>query len=156
MPAVTDSSSKLTYFANCVTIGLLEITYPAGHPMGRREYAEAVLTRADESSGFHGILGRRLVPAHRETMGQLQNRNFSTELSDVESYSEPAILWRLRHPKGDRARATLIPGSPESTLVFFLNDRLDRGENFTEWAQAMARAEAVRQELLEQGWKIEG
>ena len=80
----------------------------------------------------------------------------STELSDVESYSEPAILWRLRHPKGDRARATLIPGSPESTLVFFVNDRLDRGENFAEWAQAMARAEAVRQELLEQGWKIEG
>ena len=124
--------------------------------MRRREYAEAVLTRADESSGFHGILGRRLIPAHCGTKGPLQNRIFSTELSDVESYSEPAILWRLRHPKGDRARATLIPGSPQSTLVFFVNDRLDRGENFAEWAQAMARADAVRQELLDQGWKIEG
>ena len=92
----------------------------------------------------------------REAKDRLQNRNFPPELSDVESYSEPAILWRLCHPKGDRARATLIPGSPESTLVFFVNDRLDRGENFAEWAQAMARADAVRQELLEQGWKIEG
>jgi len=87
---------------------------------------------------------------------RLQDCNWPTELSDVESYSEPAILWRLSHPKGDSARATLIPGSPESTLVFFVNDRLDRGENFREWAQALARAEAVRQELLEQGWKADG
>ena len=86
---------------------------------------------------------------------RLQDCNWPTELSDVESYSETAILWRLCHPKGDRARATLIPGSPESTLVFFVNDRLDRGENFPEWAQALARAEAVRQELLEQGWKAD-
>jgi hypothetical protein len=72
----------------------------------------------------------------------------------VESYSEPAVLWRLRHPEGDQARATLIPGSPASTLVFFVNDRLDRGENFTEWAQAIARAEEVRNDLLEQGWTV--
>ena len=69
------------------------------------------------------------------------------------SYSEPAVLWRLRHPQGDQARATLIPGSPESTLVFFVNDRFDRGENFAEWAEAMARADAVRKDLLERGWE---
>ena len=74
----------------------------------------------------------------------------------MESYSEPAVLWRLRHPRGDQARATLIPGSPDSTLVFFVNDRLDRGENFREWAQAIARAEVVRQDLLDQGWMVEG
>ena len=74
----------------------------------------------------------------------------------MDSYSEPAVLWRLRHPRGDLARATLIPGSPESTLVFFVNDRLDRGENFREWAQAIARAEVVRQDLLDQGWTVEG
>lgn len=73
----------------------------------------------------------------------------------MESYSEPAVLWRLRHKNGDHARATLIPGSPASTLVFLVNDRLDRGENFTEWAQALARAEVVRQDLLDQGWTVE-
>ena len=73
----------------------------------------------------------------------------------MESYSEPAVLWRLRNRRGEQARATLIPGSPQSTLVFFVNDRLDRGENFAEWAHAMARAEAVRQELLKQGWTAE-
>ena len=72
----------------------------------------------------------------------------------MESYSEPAVLWRLRHPEGDDARATLIPGSPASTLVFFVNDRFDRGENFAEWAKALARAEEVRNDMLEQGWKV--
>jgi hypothetical protein len=73
----------------------------------------------------------------------------------VETFSEPAVLWRLRHTNGDHARATLIPGSPASTLVFLVNDRLERGENFEEWDDALARAELVRADLLSQGWKPE-
>jgi hypothetical protein len=38
MPAVTDSSTKLTYFVNCFTIGLLGITYPSGHVEGATDY----------------------------------------------------------------------------------------------------------------------
>jgi hypothetical protein len=68
------------------------------------------------------------------------------------SYSEPAVLWRLHHPDGRQARATIIPGVPTSTLVFFVNDRFDRGENVSEWEAAVARAEGVRQQLLEDGW----
>jgi hypothetical protein len=70
----------------------------------------------------------------------------------VETYRDPAVLWRLRNGNGDRARATLIPGTPASTLVFLVNDRLERGENFAEWADALARAEEVRVDLLGQGW----
>ena len=73
----------------------------------------------------------------------------------METYREPAVLWRLRHSNGDRARATLIPGTPASTLVFLVNDRLDRGENFEEWAEALARAEQVRAELVEKGWIVD-
>ena len=68
------------------------------------------------------------------------------------SYSEPAILWRLRHPDGRRARATFIPGVPQSTLVFFLDDKFDRGENVSDWEPALARAEEVRRALEEDGW----
>jgi len=73
----------------------------------------------------------------------------------VETYRDPAVLWRLRHSNGDHARATLIPGTPASTLVFLVNDRLERGENFTEWDDALARAEEVRADLLNQGWVLE-
>jgi hypothetical protein len=70
----------------------------------------------------------------------------------MESYSEPAVLWRLRHREGAIARATLIPGAPDSTLVIFVDDRFERGENFREWAAALARAEEIRKELGDEGW----
>lgn len=73
----------------------------------------------------------------------------------METYSEPAVLWRLRHVRGDHARAMLIPGAPASTLVFLVNDELERGENFEEWDHALARAEAVRADLVSQGWEPE-
>lgn len=71
----------------------------------------------------------------------------------MESYSEPAVLWRLRHRDGAVARATLLPGAPESTLVIFVDDQFERGENFGEWAAALARAEEIRKDLLEDGWR---
>jgi hypothetical protein len=69
------------------------------------------------------------------------------------TYAEPAVLWRLRHPDGDVARATLIPGSPTSTLVYFVNDQFERGENFADWEPAVAQAERVKQQLIEEGWR---
>jgi hypothetical protein len=71
------------------------------------------------------------------------------------SYGEPAVLWRLRHRDGDKARATLIPGTPESTLVYFFNDAFERGENFAEWDEAIRQAEAVRARMLTEGWTEE-
>ena len=68
------------------------------------------------------------------------------------TYGEPAVLWRLRHPDGNRARATLIPGTPASTLIYFVNDAFERGENFTEWESALAHADAVRARMREEGW----
>jgi hypothetical protein len=73
----------------------------------------------------------------------------------MESYSEPAVLWRMRREGGEVARATLIPGSPASTLVIFVDDRFERGENFEDWAAALARAEAIREDLAQQGWRRE-
>jgi hypothetical protein len=69
------------------------------------------------------------------------------------SYSEPAVLWRLRHQNGGRARATIIPGVPASTLVFFVNDRFERGENMADWEPALRRADEVKRQLVEQGWE---
>ena len=70
----------------------------------------------------------------------------------VSGYGEPAVLWRLRHRDGDEARATLIPGVPTSTLVYLVNDRFERGENFEEWAPAVEQAERVKRQMMEDGW----
>jgi hypothetical protein len=71
------------------------------------------------------------------------------------TYGEPAVLWRLRHRDGDSARATLIPGTPESTLVYFINDAFERGANFAEWDEAIRQAEEVRARMLTEGWTEE-
>ena len=71
------------------------------------------------------------------------------------TYTAPTILWRLRHPDGRVVRATLIPGSPASTLVYFVDDRFERGENFDEWDQALRQAEAFRKELMDESWREE-
>jgi hypothetical protein len=70
----------------------------------------------------------------------------------VEGFSGPAVLWRLQRGR-DEARATVIPGSPVTTLVFLVNDELDRGENFERLEAMLARAEEVRRDLLDQGWQ---
>ena len=71
------------------------------------------------------------------------------------SYSEPAVLWRLKHRNGGSARATIIPGVPTSTLVFFVNDRFERGENMADWEPALKRADEVKRQLVEEGWEEE-
>jgi hypothetical protein len=71
------------------------------------------------------------------------------------SYSEPAVLWRLRHRNGSSARATLIPGVPTSTLVFFVDDRFERGESVEDWEPALKRADEVKRALVEEGWEEE-
>lgn len=69
------------------------------------------------------------------------------------TYSEPTVLWTLRHADGRVARATLIPGTPRSTLVWVVDETLDRAENFDDWDLALARAEMTRLALLEEGWR---
>jgi hypothetical protein len=62
------------------------------------------------------------------------------------------VLWRLRDQDGRILRATLIPGSPASTLVYFLDDEFERGENFAEWEPAMQAAERLKEQMLTEGW----
>jgi hypothetical protein len=67
--------------------------------------------------------------------------------------SEPTILWRLFRPGGGHARAVLLPGSPEITLAFFVNDVMDRAENYDAIDIAMLRADDVKRSLTEDGWQ---
>lgn len=67
--------------------------------------------------------------------------------------TEPTVLWRLYHPEGRRARAVLLPGSPQLTLTFFVDDQLDRAENFDSLDIALFRSEDVKKTLISDGWK---
>jgi hypothetical protein len=67
--------------------------------------------------------------------------------------TEPTVLWRLFHPRGRHARAVLLPGEPPLTLMFFVDDVMDRAENFEAMEIALFRSDEVRRSLLGDGWK---
>ncbi len=65
----------------------------------------------------------------------------------------PAVLWRLEHPRGARARAVVLPGSRQTTLTFFVGDVMDRAENYETMEIAVFRADDVKRTLLAEGWQ---
>lgn len=67
--------------------------------------------------------------------------------------STPTVLWRLASPTGDLARAVVIPGDPRTTLTVFVNDVMDRAENFDDLDVALFRAGDLRATLLGEGWQ---
>jgi len=71
------------------------------------------------------------------------------------SYTEPTIIWRMRHPDGLHAHATLIPGVPSSTLTWFIDGEMVRAENFDEWDLALVRADEVKSAFRQSGWEPE-
>ena len=68
----------------------------------------------------------------------------------------PTILWRLfRHGEGQHARAVILPGGPPHTLAFFVNDAMDRAENYDTMDLAVFRADDIKRSLLDDGWRDE-
>ena len=66
---------------------------------------------------------------------------------------EPTVLWRLYHAQGRQARAVLLPGTPHVTLTFFVDNVMDRAENFDSMDIALYRSEDVKRTLIGEGWK---
>jgi hypothetical protein len=69
------------------------------------------------------------------------------------SADEPTVLWRLFHPGGRHARAVLLPGSPQLTLTIFVDNVMDRAENFDSMDVALFRADDLKRALAADGWK---
>jgi hypothetical protein len=67
----------------------------------------------------------------------------------------PTVLWRLWSPSGEQARAVVIPGEPQTTLTVFVDDVLDRAENYDALDLAVFRADDIRQSLVGTGWRGE-
>jgi hypothetical protein len=65
---------------------------------------------------------------------------------------EPTVVWRLFRAGGRQARAVLLPGTT-MTLTFFVDNVMDRAENFDTIDIALFRAEEVKRSLMSDGWK---
>jgi hypothetical protein len=65
--------------------------------------------------------------------------------------TDPTILWRLTRGRS-HAHATILPGTAQCTLAWFVDGVMDRAENYDSLDLAMARAELVRATLMKDGW----
>jgi hypothetical protein len=65
------------------------------------------------------------------------------------------VLWRLFNGRREHSRAVILPGGPPHTVAFFVNNTMDRVENFDTMDLAMFRAEDIKRSLMEEGWKEE-
>lgn len=65
--------------------------------------------------------------------------------------TDPTVLWRLTRGSS-RAHATLFPGGGQVTVTWYVDDVMDRAENYESLELALARAEHVRGVLLRDGW----
>ena len=62
------------------------------------------------------------------------------------------MLWRLSGRDRERARAVILPGGPPFTLAFFVNEQMDRIENYDSMEIVLFRADEVRKALEADGW----
>jgi hypothetical protein len=69
--------------------------------------------------------------------------------------ADQTVLWRLFNERREHSRAVILPGGPPHTVAFFVNDTMDRVENYETMELALFRAENIKRSLIEDGWKDE-
>ena len=65
------------------------------------------------------------------------------------------MLWRLYNARRQHSRAVILPGGPPHTLAFFVNDTMDRAENYDTMDLALFRAQDIKRSLMSDGWSEE-
>ena len=65
---------------------------------------------------------------------------------------DTTVLWRLSGRGREQARAVILPGGPPFTLAFFVNEQMDRVENYDTMEIVVFRADEVRRALEADGW----
>jgi len=66
--------------------------------------------------------------------------------------SDPTVLWRLTRGRSS-AHATIFPGLDHTTVTWFVDEVMDRAENYDTIELAIARADEIKGVLLRDGWK---
>jgi hypothetical protein len=69
----------------------------------------------------------------------------------MQGYGEPTVIWRMKRGRST-AHATILPGSPQTTVTWFFDGTMDRAENYESIDLALARAEHIRGLLERDGW----
>jgi hypothetical protein len=67
--------------------------------------------------------------------------------------SDATVLWRLFNDRREHSRAVILPGGPPHTVAFFVNNTMDRVENYDTIDLAVFRAQDIKRSLVDDGWR---
>jgi len=67
--------------------------------------------------------------------------------------ADSTVLWRLFNDRREQSRAVILPGGPPHTVAFFVNNTMDRVENYDTIDLAVFRAHDIKQSLVDSGWR---
>lgn len=70
---------------------------------------------------------------------------------EATTYNAPTIIWRVQRD-GVFAYAIIVPRGLTTKLTWWIDDRLEDIEEFSDWTPALERSEAVRHQFVEDGW----
>jgi hypothetical protein len=66
--------------------------------------------------------------------------------------ADATVLWRLSNGRREQSRAVILPGGPPHTVAFFVNNTMDRVENYDTLDLAVFRAQDIKRSLIDDGW----
>ena len=67
--------------------------------------------------------------------------------------TDSTVLWRLSNDRREQSRAVILAGGPPHTVAFFVNNMMDRVENYDTIDLAVFRAQDIKRSLLDDGWR---
>ncbi|MCM3881867.1 MAG: hypothetical protein ND807_17305 [Vicinamibacterales bacterium] len=68
------------------------------------------------------------------------------------TYSEPTVMWRLRHIDGRTAHALILPSRAKASAVWFISGVPVKARDFKNWRTALEWLDDERVTLETSGW----
>jgi hypothetical protein len=69
----------------------------------------------------------------------------------LNTHTDPIVIWQLRR-ENQTTHAMIVPHTRQTTLLWWVDDKIESAEYFIEWDGALERAEVVRDRFVREGW----
>ena len=77
-----------------------------------------------------------------------------SEIAVPSTYSEPTVIWRMRHADGRSAQAVIDPMNSGMRVLWFVNDQPLYVRYFADWTDAIEWTCRLRTQQWTVGWRL--
>ena len=70
------------------------------------------------------------------------------------TYNEPTVMWRMQRENGLRMHVVIAPTKRGVSVMWLVNGRLLGMREFTDWTEAIAWSDRIRNQNWTAGWRL--